>query len=1139
MTNTAVSAVSRLVPYVPKLLLAWSPTGADDRHMRVSGTLAFVDIAGFTRLTERLARKGKIGAEEMSDILDTTFSALLDVAEADGADLVKWGGDAVALLFQGPDHALRAARSVFRMRATMRRIGRIPTSSGTVVLRMSVGVHSGDFDFFLVGDPAIHRELLITGPDASTTADLESAAAAGEIGLSASTASLLPPQLLGAALPGGWLLRSEPSLDDVVAMPHQPTGVDAAGALPPPIRAHVLAGAGEPEHRVITVAFVRFSGADQLLHAEGAGALAAALDEVVLNVQRACADNDVTFFETDLTRDGSKIMLTAGAPRSADHNEERMLRVARQVLDRAGTLPIQVGVNRGPVFAGDFGPAFRRTYSVKGDAINLAARVTSKAAPGQMLATPEVVARSQTVFRSTEVPRFLAKGKAEPVRALAVGALVGARDEEAPGARLVGRDAEMGALREALTELRARRGRLVEIVGDPGIGKSRLVADLLRDVGDVPAIGVRCEEYESSTPYFAFRALLRDVLGVPADAEAAVVAQRLVDRVSLNAPHLVPWLPLLAIPMDVWLPPTPETQELDEEFRKTRLETVVIELLDWVMPTSTVLVFEDAHVMDDASADLLHRMSGELGDRPWLVLVTRREHPVGFVARPGEASLSLRPPPLDLEASLELLRDGVSDHPLTPHAMDTLARRSGGNPMFLEALAAEVSRSGSLADLPEPVEGVVTSQIDRLDPADRVVVRYAAVLGTTVDQGALEALLGDEHELDGGTLERVSGFLVSDRPGGLRFRSALNRDVAYDGLPFKRRRALHDLAGRAIEQGAVAPETQCELLSLHFFHAGRHEQAWRYSVLAGERAVAKFAHGEAIDFFARAVQSVPRGGAVTPAQVATVFEQLADSRFLLGMNEESAEAFAQAPRHLRGDPVRLAVIIEKEVKIDHRHRKFSQSMRRLTRGLHDLEGVRGGPAAVARSLLARRYAYSRFCQGRIDDALHWAEQAARAAEEAVDKDALAQAYEMLNAIYAGSGREEPMPYGRLALLADTELGNLQRQAHCLNNLAVQSFTRGEWNEALASYRRATEIFRRIGDTASEVNAAYNQAELLVRQGRLEEAEALLPDVLLVARGMEDEELVALALREQAQAVAGTGDVAEAVQLLGQARQLFE
>src|SRR6478736_4028596 len=566
-------ARSLLVPYVPRLLGRWAPAGDDDRHMRVSGSVAFVDISGFTRLTERLARKGKVGAEEMSDILSATFAALLAEARDDGADLVKWGGDAVLLLFQGADHAQRAARAAHRMRATLRVIGRLPTTSGMVVLRMSVGVHSSDFDFFLVGDPEVHRELLICGPAASVTAETEAAAAAGQIGLSSSTAALLDARHLGAPLLDGRLLRSAPALTYVASEEPETTQDDPLGVLPPPIRAHLLSGRVEPEHRLITVAFVQFSGTDDLITAAGPEALAGALDDVVRNVQHACADHDVTFFETDINRDGGKIMLTAGAPRSADHNEERMLRVARRVLDRAGTLPIQIGVNRGPVFAGDFGPAFRRTYSVKGDAINLAARVTSKAAPGQVLATPEVVARSQTVFRTTELQRFLVKGKAEPVRALAVGALVGARDEEAPGARLVGRDPEMGALREALTELRARRGRLVEIVGDPGIGKSRLVADLLRDVGDVPAIGVRCEEYESSTPYFAFRALLRDVLGVPADAEAAVVAQRLVDRVSLNAPHLVPWLPLLAIPMDVWLPPTPETQELDGEFRKTRLES--------------------------------------------------------------------------------------------------------------------------------------------------------------------------------------------------------------------------------------------------------------------------------------------------------------------------------------------------------------------------------------------------------------------------------------------------------------------------------------------------------------------------------------------------------------------------------------
>ncbi len=109
-------------------------------------------------------------------------------------------------------------------------------------------------------------------------------------------------------------------------------------------------------------------------------------------------------------------MLTAGAPRSADHDEERMLRVARIVLDRAGRLPLRIGINRGHVFSGDFGPPFRRTYSVKGDAINLAARVMGKAAPAQVLATSEVVARSQTVFRANELPPFLVKGKTLPVR---------------------------------------------------------------------------------------------------------------------------------------------------------------------------------------------------------------------------------------------------------------------------------------------------------------------------------------------------------------------------------------------------------------------------------------------------------------------------------------------------------------------------------------------------------------------------------------------------------------------------------------------------------------------------------------------------------------------------------------------------
>jgi class 3 adenylate cyclase/tetratricopeptide (TPR) repeat protein len=1140
MITTVSTASQGLLPYVPRLLMRWTPTGDDARHMRIRGTLAFVDISGFTKLTERLARKGKVGAEEMSDILSATFAGLLTEARADGADLVKWGGDAVLLLFQGPDHALRAARSAYRMRATLRTIGRLSTTSGAVTLRMSMGIHSGDFDFFLVGDPEIHRELLISGPGASITADFEAAASAGQIGLSPTTVALLPPRLVGGPLGAGRLLRSQPVLDDLVVLPHQTSGIDPQDVLPRPIRAHLLAGNAEPEHRTIAVAFVQFSGTDELLTREGPVAVAEALDDVVRNVQGACSEHEVTFFETDINRDGGKIMLTAGAPRSADHDEERMLRVARLVLDRAGRLPLRIGINRGRVFSGDFGPTFRRTYSVKGDAINLAARVMGKASPGQALATLEVVQRSHTVFRTVELPPFMVKGKSQPVRAAEIGELVGARDEERMDVPLIGRAEEMATLHAALDAVRARNGRLVEVVGEPGIGKSRLVEELLADVDDVPVVSAPCEEYESSTAYFPFRRLLRDVLGVPAGADAAEVARRLVDRVSVNAPHLVPWLPLLGVPMDLKLAPTQATDELDEQFRKGRLEDVVSEFLSWVLPTSTVLVVEDAHVMDDASADLFGRLAADLEHRPWLVLVTRRDNEAGFVPDAGSRVLTLRLPLLDPAAALDLVKVALDDHPLTPQALDTLAARGGGNPMFLEALVLEASRSGSVADLPESVEGLVTSQIDRLDPADRTVLRYAAVLGAIVDEAALDILLDDhDAKVAAGALRRLSTFLVRERPGRLRFRHTLMRDVAYEGLPFSRRRTLHEQVGQTIERTASSPEAQCELLSLHFFHAGRFDKAWTYSVFAGERARAKYANGETIDFFERAVASARHYNAAPRAELAHVLELLGDTLFLVGSSEKAAETYAEARKHVRADPVRLAEIIEKEVRVDQRLRRFTLSLRRISRGFRGLDGRSDREARIARSLLARRYAFSRFSQGRVDDALHWADIAAREAEDAVDKDALAQAYELLNAVYAGSGRDEPLPYGRLALQAYTELKNLPRQGHCLNNLAVQAFTAGRWNEALANYRQATDAHRRVGDTASESSAIYNQVELLVLQRRYAVAGGLLPDVLRIARALDDDELVALAMREQAQVVASTGDVPAAVALLHETRSRFE
>ncbi len=296
---------------------------------------------------------------------------------------------------------------------------------------------------------------------------------------------------------------------------------------------------------------------------------------------------------------------------------------------------------------------------------------------------------------------------------------------------------------------------------------------------------------------------------------------------------------------------------------------------------------------------------------------------------------------------------------------------------------------------------------------------------------------------------------------------------------------------RAIERSSATPESQCEVLSLHFFHAGRHDKAYIYSLLAGERAVAKYAHGEAIEFYARAAQSGSHTDA-EPSALAAVYEKLADSRWLVGLTRRRRRRTPSRAGTSVGDAVAIAGIIEKEARIDQRRRNHAVAMRRISRGLHGLEGLTGTAADIARSHLARRYADSRFRQGRLDDAFHWAQLAARYAEESVDKTTLAAAYEVLNYIYAGSGRPEPLPYGLMALQAYVELGNLRHQGWCLNNLAMQDFAAGRWNESLDRFRRATDLFRRIGDTAAEGNASCNEAEILVRQGRYADARAAAP-----------------------------------------------
>ena len=194
-----------LEQYVPRVATEWALDAADRSWQVVDGTLCFVDISGFTNLSERLARFGRIGAEELTDVLNRVFGTMLELAYAQGGSLLKFGGDALLILFTGHDHPLRAVSAAIEMRTALRAAASEKTSVGRLDLRMSVGVHTGSIHLFRTGRD--HHELVITGPAGTITTQMEKIAEPGEIVISEATRAVLPGTPTSTQRGEGWLVR--------------------------------------------------------------------------------------------------------------------------------------------------------------------------------------------------------------------------------------------------------------------------------------------------------------------------------------------------------------------------------------------------------------------------------------------------------------------------------------------------------------------------------------------------------------------------------------------------------------------------------------------------------------------------------------------------------------------------------------------------------------------------------------------------------------------------------------------------------------------------------------------------------------------------------------------------------------------
>jgi class 3 adenylate cyclase/tetratricopeptide (TPR) repeat protein len=1099
-------------PYLPRMVRDWDEDAPGQLHQCLEGSMVFVDISGFTAMSERLAKHGKLGAEELTAVIAATFHELLAAAYSFGASLLKFGGDALLLFFTGDEHPLRSCAAARAMQQRLDEVGVCVTSAGKVTLRMSVGIHSGMFDFFLVGGS--HRELIVSGPGATRTVEMEASAGAGQVLLSPGTAMAIPAVNRGRPLGPGVLLRSELDVESSARRHVESSPDQLAQFVPIGLCQLLLSGEVEPEHRPAAVAFLHYQGVDDLIEREGAAVAAQRLDALIRVVQEAADARAITFLATDIATNGGKVILTAGVPTTTGRDEEEMLLALRQVISAGTALPVSIGVSWGRIFAGEVGTPYRRTYTVMGDSVNLAARLMARAPAGEIYATTEVVAGSRTTFEVDHLEPFLVKGKKLPVNALSVGEPQGSKSQrEAGGLPLIGRDQELAMLNAAWEKARNRNGQMVELAADQGMGKSRLLDEFLITSQPDKVIRAECRLYQSATSYFPFRELLGEAWGL-GDLAPEASEKALAELVDTVAPDLRPWLSLIGLPLGLEIADSVEASQLEDQFRPARTIAAVGALLEATITDPVMFVIEDAHWMDEPSRGLLAGLVSGLERDPWMFVLTRSLGEEGFMAPAMPSVTRIELHPLGLDEAKDLIFTATEDAPISQEQVEALARQADGNPLFLIELLQALRHTGSLEEIPQSVEAMIATRIDTLPQSDRNVLRRLSVLGSGFRLEQVSAVLGEEGESTqdhSRSVERLSDFMTVDESGWVEFNHSLIREVAYDGLPFRTRERLHARVGDATFAGCGGrPEEFAEILSIHYFYAKRWSRTWRFSRMAGDRAREIYANHEAAEFYERALIAARRLDWVTAGDRAEVHTALAGVLYEAGLYDDAIAALRDATRVIDHDPVARADLHRLLARAYQKLGKPSRGLRETAIGLKVLESSEEIEARKARARLKalRAGILSDLLRPRMT--LKVGLQAVEEASECGEMEALARAYTYIDEAYQTLGQRELANHEPLALEIFEDLGDLSGIALIAINLGVQAYADGKWDEAIAMYSRAQEVSRKSGNDHAEGAAAVNLGEVLISRGRLEEAQTVLQEARRVLRSRKDVLFVAFA-----------------------------
>jgi len=693
----------------------------------------------------------------------------------------------------------------------------------------------------------------------------------------------------------------------------------------------------EGERKQVTVLFADVKGSMELLadrDPEEARKLLDPLLELMMNavhhyegtVNQVMGDGIMALFGAPLAHEDHAVRACYAALRM----QEAVRRYAEEMRRREGILPqVRVGLNSGEVVVRSVGSDLRMDYTAVGQTTHLASRMEQMAAAGTILVTADTLALSEGYVQVAPLGPTQIKGLGSPIEVYEVTGAGSLRSRmEAAAARgltrFVGRDAEQEVLRQALDKARSGRGQVVALVGEPGVGKSRLFWEFIhshRTHGWL-VLETGTASYSKSSLYLPIIDLLKSYFQLEPRDDARKIREKVTGKIVSLDRALEPTLPAFLALLDVSVG-DPQWEALDPPQRRQRtLEALKRLLLRESQVQPLGLALEDLHWIDSETQALLDSLVDSLPMARLLLLVNYRpEYQHGWGGR--SYYTQLRIDPLPPESCEELLQGLLGPDPSVEPLRQPLITRTQGNPFFLEESirtlvetrvlegdrgAYRLVKAPTSVQVPATVQAVLAARIDRLPLEEKRLLQAAAVIGEEVPFSLLQAI-GDrsDEELHRGLAHlQAAEFLYEARlfpELEYTFKHALTYQVAYENLVQDRRRALHARIVEALEALHAGRLTeQVERLAYHAVRGELWDKAVTYLHQAGTRAFARSAHREAVSCHEQALAAlthVPKTP-TTLAQAVDLRLGLRNSLFPLGEVEaglrqlREAEPIAQA-----------------------------------------------------------------------------------------------------------------------------------------------------------------------------------------------------------------------------------------------------